>query len=90
MPANTVAELVAHSRTVPQKMNFASAGVGSVSHLTFEVFKDGVGMEAVHIPYKGGGQAIGDVIAGHVADDDRRRCRSPRAWSRPARSRRWR
>ena len=64
--ANTVAELVAYSRTVPQKMNFASAGVGSVSHLNFEVFKDAVGMEAVHIPYKGGGQAIGDVIAGHV------------------------
>jgi tripartite-type tricarboxylate transporter receptor subunit TctC len=66
VPANTVAELVAYSRTVPQKMNFASAGVGSVSHLNFEVFKDGVGMEAIHIPYKGGGQAIGDVIAGHV------------------------
>ena len=66
VPANNIAELVAHSRTVPQKMNFASAGVGSVSHLTFEVFKDGVGIEAVHIPYKGGGQSIGDVIAGHV------------------------
>src|SRR6266850_5531981 len=66
IPANTVAELVAFSRTVPQKMNYGSAGVGSVSHLNFEVFKDGVGMEAVHIPYKGGGQAIADVVAGHV------------------------
>src|SRR6266478_1111769 len=66
VPANTVAELVAFSRTVPQKMNYASAGVGSVSHLNFEVFKDGVGMEAVHIPYKGGGQAIADIVAGHV------------------------
>ena len=66
VPANTVAELVALSRTVSQKMNFASAGVGSVSHLSFEAFKDGVGMEAIHIPYKGGGQAIGDVVAGHV------------------------
>jgi tripartite-type tricarboxylate transporter receptor subunit TctC len=66
VPATTVAELVALSRTVSQKMNYASAGVGSVSHLSFEVFKDGVGMEAIHIPYKGGGQAIGDVIAGHV------------------------
>jgi tripartite-type tricarboxylate transporter receptor subunit TctC len=66
VPANTVAELVALSRTVTQKMNYASAGVGSVSHLSFEVFKDAVGMEAIHIPYKGGGQAIGDVIAGHV------------------------
>jgi tripartite-type tricarboxylate transporter receptor subunit TctC len=66
VPAATVAELVAHSRTVPGKMNYASAGVGSVSHLNFEVFKDAVGMEAVHIPYKGGGQAIADVLAGHV------------------------
>ena len=66
VPASTVAELVAYSRTVPQKMNFASAGVGSVSHLNFEVFKDAVGIEAIHIPYKGGGQAIGDVLAGHV------------------------
>jgi tripartite-type tricarboxylate transporter receptor subunit TctC len=66
VPVSTVAELVAHSRTVAQKMNYASAGIGSVSHLNFEVFKDGAGMEAVHIPYKGGGQAIGDVIAGHV------------------------
>jgi tripartite-type tricarboxylate transporter receptor subunit TctC len=41
VPANTVAELVALSRTVSQKMNYASAGVGSVSHLSFEVFKDG-------------------------------------------------
>jgi tripartite-type tricarboxylate transporter receptor subunit TctC len=64
--ANSVAELIALSRTVPTKMNYASAGVGSVAHLTFEVFKDGAGIEAVHIPYKGGGQAIGDIIAGQV------------------------
>jgi len=66
IPAGTVAELVAYSRTVPGKMNYASAGVGSVSHLNFEVFKDAVGMEAIHIPYKGGGQGIADVVAGHV------------------------
>jgi tripartite-type tricarboxylate transporter receptor subunit TctC len=66
VPVNTIAELVALSRTVPQKMNYGSAGIGSVSHLSFEVFKDGAGMEAIHIPYKGGGQAIGDVIAGHI------------------------
>jgi tripartite-type tricarboxylate transporter receptor subunit TctC len=66
IPAKSVAELVAYSKTVAGKMNYASAGVGSVSHLNFEVFKDAVGMEAVHIPYKGGGQAIGDIVAGHV------------------------
>jgi tripartite-type tricarboxylate transporter receptor subunit TctC len=66
IPASTVTELVAFSRTVPGKMNYASAGVGSVSHLNFEVFKDATGMEAIHIPYKGGGQGIADVVAGHV------------------------
>src|SRR6478672_1151313 len=66
VPAKTVAELLTYAKTVPQKMNFASAGVGSVSHLNFEVFMDKTGMQAIHVPYKGGGQAIGDVIAGHV------------------------
>ena len=66
MPAKSVAELLAHARRVPQKLNYASAGIGSVSHLNFEVFKDRTGMEAVHVPYKGGGQAIQDVVAGHV------------------------
>ena len=66
VPAKTVKELVDYSRTVPQKLNFASAGIGSVSHLNFEVFMDRTGMQAVHVPYKGGGQAIGDVLAGHV------------------------
>ena len=66
VPAKSVAELLTHARSVPQKLNYASAGIGSVSHLNFEVFKDKTGMEAVHIPYKGGGQAIQDVVAGHV------------------------
>src|SRR5438874_3406559 len=64
--ADTIAELVALSKTGPQKMNYASAGIGSVTHLVMEVFRDGVGMDAVHVPYKGGGQAVADVIAGHV------------------------
>ena len=67
VPANSVAELIAYSRTVPQKINYASAGIGSVAHLTFEVVKAGAGMEAVHVAYKGGGPAMNDLIAGHVA-----------------------
>ncbi len=47
-------------------MNYASAGIGSVTHLVMEVFRDGVGMDAMHVPYKGGGQAVADVIAGHI------------------------
>jgi tripartite-type tricarboxylate transporter receptor subunit TctC len=66
VPVKSVKELVEYSRTVSQKMNYASAGVGSVSHLNFEVFMDKTGLQAVHVPYKGGGQAIQDVIAGHV------------------------
>ena len=64
--ANNVAELVAYSKAGPQRMNYASAGIGSVTHLVMEVFRDGVGMDAVHVPYKGGGQAVADVIAGHI------------------------
>ena len=64
--ANSVQELVAFSKAGPQKMNYASAGIGSVTHLVMEVFRDGVGMDAVHVPYKGGGQAVADVIAGHI------------------------
>jgi tripartite-type tricarboxylate transporter receptor subunit TctC len=67
VPANSVAELIAYSRTVPQKINYASAGIGSVAHLTFEVVKAGAGMEAVHVAYKGGGPAMNDLIAGHVS-----------------------
>lgn len=64
--ASNIAELVALSKTGPQKMNYASAGIGSVTHLVIEVLRDGVGMDAVHVPYKGGGQAVADVIAGHI------------------------
>jgi tripartite-type tricarboxylate transporter receptor subunit TctC len=66
VPANSISELVKLAKNTPQKMNFASAGIGSVSHLSFEVFMAGAGFEAVHVPYKGGGQAVNDVIAGHV------------------------
>jgi tripartite-type tricarboxylate transporter receptor subunit TctC len=64
---NSVAELVALAhKMAPKKMNYASAGIGSVAHLTFEVFRDGAGIDAVHIPYKGGGAAIADVLGGQV------------------------
>jgi len=62
----SMAELVALSRSTPRKLNYASAGIGSVAHLTFEVVKAAAGIESVHVPYKGGGQAMNDLIAGHV------------------------
>jgi tripartite-type tricarboxylate transporter receptor subunit TctC len=65
--ADNVAELIALAHSMePQKMNYASAGIGSVAHLTFEVFRDGAGIEAIHIPYKGGGAAIADILGGQV------------------------
>ncbi len=67
VPANNFAELVAYSKTLPQKMNYAHAGVGTVSHLVFEVIRDASGMNTVGVPYKGGGPAVADVVAGHVA-----------------------
>lgn len=67
VPASTLAELTAYSRALPQKLNFAHAGVGTVAHLVFEVIRDGAGMETVAVPYKGGGPAVADVVAGHVA-----------------------
>jgi tripartite-type tricarboxylate transporter receptor subunit TctC len=64
--ANSVAELAALSRSVPEKMNYASPGVGTLVHLAFEVLSESAGIEAVHVAYKGGAPAIRDVIAGHV------------------------
>ncbi len=66
VPFNTVAELIAYSRSTPRKLNYSSGGIGSVTHLAFEAFKDAAGVDIVHVPYKGGGPAMNDLIAGHV------------------------
>ena len=66
VPANNVQELIALSHSSPTKLNFASAGVGSVSQLVWEVIRDGAKIEAVSVPYRGGGPAMADVIAGQV------------------------
>jgi tripartite-type tricarboxylate transporter receptor subunit TctC len=67
VPAKNFAELVAHSKSLPQKMNYAHAGIGTVSHLVFEVIRDASGLNTVGVPYKGGGPAVADVVAGHVS-----------------------
>jgi len=64
--AGTMAELIALARVTPKKLNYASAGVGSVAHLTWEVIRAAADIDTVHVPYKGGGQAMGDIIAGHI------------------------
>jgi len=65
-PVNTVAELIAYARANPGKVNFGSAGVGSVNHITGEYFARSAGITLVHIPYKGTGPALTDLLGGHI------------------------
>jgi tripartite-type tricarboxylate transporter receptor subunit TctC len=62
----TVQDLVATARAKPGSINYSSAGVGTATHLTAEKFRLSAGFEAVHIPYKGGAEALADVLAGRV------------------------
>lgn len=66
VPARTFKEFIAYARANPKKVNFASAGVASVGHLTGELLNNLAGIDMVHVPYKGSGQAISDVVGGHV------------------------
>jgi len=66
IPVNNLKELVAYAKANPGKLNYASQGNGSVSHIGTEIFKQTTGIEMVHVPYKGSGPAIQDVLAGQV------------------------
>ena len=66
-PAKNVQELVALARSQPGKLAFASSGVGNSDHLCGELFNVMAGIEAVHVPYKGGAPASLDVMAGRIA-----------------------
>src|SRR6267142_1588104 len=65
-PARTVKEVIALARARPGTLNFASAGVGSSSHLAGELFRILAGADIVHVPYKGAGPAMVDVLSGQV------------------------
>jgi tripartite-type tricarboxylate transporter receptor subunit TctC len=65
-PARTLAELVAYVHQRPGKIAYASGGTGSLSHLSMLLLADRAGLDVIHVPYKGGGPALADVIAGHV------------------------
>jgi tripartite-type tricarboxylate transporter receptor subunit TctC len=67
VPATSVAQLITHLRANPGKLSFGSAGSGSSAHLAGEMFKHMAGLDIVHIPYKGSGPAMMDVIGGQVA-----------------------
>lgn len=66
VPVKTVKEFIVLGRSREAKLNFASSGEGTISHLAAELFKISTGVQMTHVPYKGGGQAIIDVIAGQV------------------------
>jgi tripartite-type tricarboxylate transporter receptor subunit TctC len=66
LPVKSVKELVALAKAKPGELNYASAGIGSFQHLGGELFKLKAGVNIVHVPYKGGGPAMQDVLAGHV------------------------
>jgi tripartite-type tricarboxylate transporter receptor subunit TctC len=65
-PAKTVAELIAYAKANPGKLNYASQGVGTTSHLTAELFASITHVKLTHVPYKGTGPALNDIIASHV------------------------
>jgi len=65
-PANNVAELIAQAKANPGKINYASAGNGTLNHLIVEMFKQKVGIDMQHIPYKGASAAATDVASGQV------------------------
>jgi tripartite-type tricarboxylate transporter receptor subunit TctC len=67
LPVNSVRELIDYAKANPGRVSFASAGNGSVSHLAGELFKMQTRTDLIHIPYKGGGAAMPDVISGRVS-----------------------
>ncbi|HEY0335907.1 MAG TPA: tripartite tricarboxylate transporter substrate binding protein, partial [Burkholderiales bacterium] len=66
LPAKSVKDLVAMGKAKPAELSYASSGVGSATHMTSELFRMMAGVDIVHIPYKGSGQAMVDLISGQV------------------------
>ena len=65
-PARSVADLIAYAKGHPGQVNFGSAGIGTVGHVAGEYFAIATGIKLVHIPYKGTGQAVTDLLGGHI------------------------
>src|SRR6185369_3229860 len=66
VPARTVAEFVAYAKQNPGKLNFGSAGTGGTIHLAGEMFKQMAGIDMTHVPYKGAGPALTDLLSGNI------------------------
>lgn len=67
VPARGVKELVAYAKANPGKLSYGSSGSGSAQHMAAELFKAQTGTDITHVPYKGTGALVGDLIAGHVS-----------------------
>lgn len=67
LPVKSVKELVAFAKARPGQINFASAGMGTNPHLSMELFLSMTGLKMIHVPYKGSGQGVIDLLAGHVS-----------------------
>ncbi|WP_431284359.1 Bug family tripartite tricarboxylate transporter substrate binding protein [Humitalea sp. 24SJ18S-53] len=67
VPARSVAELVALAKAQPGVLTFGSGGAGSMIHLAGELFKFRTGIDIVHVPYRGGGPAMNDLVAGNIS-----------------------
>jgi tripartite-type tricarboxylate transporter receptor subunit TctC len=66
LPVQSVADLIALAKSRPGELSYASGGMGAPHHIYMELFKSMTGTDIKHIPYRGGGPALGDVVAGHV------------------------
>lgn len=66
LPVKSVQELIALTKSKPGAINYASAGPGSINQIAAELFASQAGVKIVHVPYKGGGLAINDLVGGHV------------------------
>ena len=66
VPASSIGELIALARSQPGKLTYGSSGVGAASHLSAELFKSMAGVDLLHVPYKGTGQALTDLLGGQL------------------------
>jgi len=66
VPVTTVPELIDYAKKNPGKLTFGSAGIGSAHHIAGELLKQKAGIDIVHVPYRGGGPAMQDLLAGHI------------------------
>jgi tripartite-type tricarboxylate transporter receptor subunit TctC len=66
VPASNAAEFIAYAKKNPGKLSYASVSIGSASHLTMEMLKSAAGIQITHVPYKGSGPAVNDLLGGQV------------------------